>query len=176
MIGATTTLLAFTIVILLGAAFSGLDLSKLFSHPRDYAHDEPWRVAICSVVAMVLSFGIAALAPRVMFKRPKNPDVGSYNSDTVWLDSFEKERPGNKAVGIAAELQDGLRIVGILRAFTPTEGDDREIRLGQIKVTKPGKQTVEFPKDNFLILRESQLRYMIGEYVSKAGDASNSAS
>jgi len=50
MIGATTTLTAAIIVVLLGGAIGELDLGQLLPHPKDYVHEEPWRVAIASAV------------------------------------------------------------------------------------------------------------------------------
>ncbi|HYQ78737.1 MAG TPA: DUF6338 family protein [Solirubrobacterales bacterium] len=167
-IGATTTLFAVIAVVLVGGLLGGLDLGDLLNHPRDYVKEEPWRVAIGAVAAIVLSFVIADVVPRWRYPRSKSKDKSAYRQHTIWYDAFEKERPADKSVSVSIELQDGLRLSGVLVGFSPTEGDDRELMLRPVVMLRPGLKAVALPKDQFLLLRESQVRFLLGEYAPLA--------
>lgn len=167
-IGATTTLFGVIIVVLIGSLFGWLDLSELLNHPRDYARQEPWRVAVGGIAAILLSFVIADLVPRWRYPRSKSTDKSSYRQHTIWFDAFEKKRPTEKSVSISLELADGMQVSGILRAFSPTEGDDRELLLEPAILRRPGLDAVSLPEDQFLVLRENQVRYLVGEYTPLA--------
>jgi hypothetical protein len=167
--GATTTFFAVLVVLLLAGVIDfigleALDLSKLFGEPGAYAKDEPWRCVASASVAAVLSFVIADQAARRLHPISEG-GATTYQQHTVWWDSFSQLRPEGKSVSISAELSGGIQLSGILRGFTPTESDDRELKVQRVVLRRAGTPPAEFPKDHFLLLRESQLRYLIGEYV-----------
>jgi hypothetical protein len=167
MIGATTTLVAVVIVVLLGGALGGLDLSQLLPHPKQYVDDEPWRVALGAAVALALSFLIAYLAPLLIANNASHTEGWSYYDRSIWLRTFEDDRPKDKGVAIAARLKAGTDVIGTLTGFTPVEAEDREMRLQQLSVGEPGKTPVPLTHDAFMVLRESEISFMIGEYVDK---------
>lgn len=169
-LGAATTLFAVIIVILVAGLIqwlgfgSPLDLGELLNHPRDYAKAEPWRVAIGGIVAIVLSFVIADIVPRWRYPQSKSKGKGNYRQRTIWFDAFEKERPEDRSVSVVVELVNGIQMSGILRGFSPTEGDDRELKIQPVVLRRPGLEAWQAPSDQFMVLRESQVRYLIGEY------------
>jgi hypothetical protein len=163
-IGATTTLFAVITVVLLGGLLGELDLGDLLNHPPDYVKEEPWRVAIGVVVAILLSFVIADVVPRWRYPKSKSKDKSSYRQHTIWYDAFEKERPTEKSVSVSIELQDGLQLSGVLVGFSPTEGDDRELMLRPVVMMRPGLEAVALPEDQFILLRENQVKFLLGEY------------
>lgn len=164
MIGSATSLFAVLVVVLFAGAIGQFDLGEFFKGPGDYVKSEPWRIVGCGFVAAVLSFVFADLAARILNPKSKKPDQSAYRQHTIWFDSFEKERPKDKTVSVAIELSDGVQLSGILRAFSPTESDDRELKLQPFTIRRPGQAVTEFPEDQFLVLRESQVRYLAGEY------------
>jgi len=168
--GATTTFFAVLVVLLVAGAidFIGpelLDLGRLFGEPGDYAADEPWRCVACGFAAAVLSFVIADLAARRLHPKPEGEGANSYKPHTIWWESFSECLPEKQSVAISAELSSGLQVVGILRGFTPTESDDRELRLQPVVWKRPGGQATKLPEDQFMILRESQVNFLVSRYV-----------
>jgi Family of unknown function (DUF6338) len=165
MVGSATTLLGLLVVASgAGALFNFLDLSQLLNHPKDYVKEDPHTVVGCFLIAVALSFVIADTAARFLYRKPKNPRDSAYRQHTIWFDSFEKERPGDKAVSVSAELANGLQLSGILRGFTPTEDDNRELRVQPVVLRRSGAPPTRLPDDQFVLLRESQVVYLIGEY------------
>jgi hypothetical protein len=172
-IGAGLTVAAVCIVVLISGLVEWissealLDLGELLDHPGHYAQAEPWRIVIAAVVAVVASFLLAYLLPPRLVKKPGEKDGPGYYEHSAWLQFFLDARPDGRRVALAAQFKDGHKAVGILAGFTPTEVEDRELVLQKVQVTAPGKPPVSFDTDNFLMIRESQISWVIGEYVGE---------
>jgi hypothetical protein len=164
MVGAATTLLAVLIVAFVaGVPLHILDLSRLLNEPKEYVKDEPHAVVGYFLVAVLLSYAIAFSGGRWLRPKAKVGD-GAYRGHTIWFDYFDEDRPGDKAVSVSVELTNGIQLSGILDGFTPTDADDRELSLMPATLRRPGGEPVKLPDNQFVILRESQVAYLVGEY------------
>jgi uncharacterized protein DUF6338 len=175
-IGAVLTLAAVGLVLLVAGLIEilfgakALDLDELFNHPGDYAKSEPWRIVLASFAAIAGSFGLAFVVPPIIVKEPKDHEGAGYYEHSAWLKNFLEEKPESNGVAIAAQFKDGYKAVGILTGFTPTQTEDREMVLQKLKIGSTNAPLRPFPADNFLIIRESQISWMVGEYVAKTED------
>jgi hypothetical protein len=173
-VGAILTLVAVMAVVLVAGllhrvfSWDLLDIGELLNHPGKYAKAEPWRIVIGSVAAIALSFAFAFFLPKVLIKEPGEKEGMSYYEHSAWLRYFLEHKPAGRRIAVAAQFKDGYKAVGILTAFTPTQVDDRELVLQKVQVNAKGQPPVHFATDNFLIIRESQISWMIGEYVAKS--------
>jgi hypothetical protein len=173
-VGAVLTLAAVGIVLLLAGLIEllfgakALDLDELFKHPGDYAKAEPWRIVIASFFAITVSFGLAFAVPSIIAKGSKDDGGAGYYEHSAWLKKFLEEKPEDKAVAVAAQFKDGYKAVGILVGFTPTQTEDREMILQKLQIGSTQVPLRSFPADNFLIVRESQVSWLVGEYVAKS--------
>jgi len=173
--GATTTFFAVLLVLLLAGLIDlvgpeAIDVGSLLGEPGQYVKDEPWRCVFFGLMATVLSFVIADQAGRRFGAKVEGDDDSTYGHHTIWWDSFTKLRPDGKGVSVSAELSGGLKLSGILRGFTPTESDDRELKVGRLVLQRGQSKPVKFPEDQFMLLRESQVNYLIAEYVADDKD------
>lgn len=172
-IGAVLTLVAVGLVLLVAGLVEvlfgtkALDLNELFNHPGDYVKAEPWRVVFAGFAAIAGSFGLAFVLPPIIVKEPKGDEEAGYYEHSAWLKCFFEDKPEGKAVAIALQFKDGYKAVGILTGFTPTQTEDRELMLRKLKIGSTTAPLRSFPADNFLIIRESQISWMVGEYVAK---------
>lgn len=178
-IGAVLTLAAVGLVLLAAGLIEvlfgakALDLDELLNHPGDYAKAEPWRIVLASFAAIAGSFGLAYVVPPIIVKERQGDGEAEYYEHSAWLRNFFEEKPEGKAVAVAVQFKDGYKAVGILTGFTPTHTEDREMILEKLKIGSTTAPLRSFPADNFLIVRESQISWMVGEYVAQtASDAS----
>jgi hypothetical protein len=170
--GATTTFLALLLCLLLAGlaeliGWEAIDVGSLLGEPGEYVKVEPWRCVIFGLLAAVVSFAIADLAGKHQIgqiKTDASDDAAAYRNRTIWWETFNN-RPKGKSVAISAELSSGLMLSGILRGYTPTEADDRELKVGRVVLRRGNSEPVKASKDEFMLLRESQLNYLLAEYV-----------
>lgn len=177
MTGEAATIAALLLVVLVAQILGVLDLGSLFENPGEYAKHHPGKVVGCGVIALGLSYVLADTGARLLYR--KQPGRGVYKQHTIWYDAFEVNRPDGAGVLVTAELNDGFQISGALRRFTAEDCDDRELELAlPIATRRPGGKAEMVSDGDFLILRESQLKYAIGQYVpaiEDPGRASTSA-
>jgi hypothetical protein len=166
-IGSVTTLLALLMVGLVADLASLLDAGALLEGPGKYAEEHTAAVIGCGAATILVSFGIAEGTARLVTMDRKNGQEEKYSQDTIWRKAFDIERPADRAVTVSLEFNDGLRISGDLRGYTPTDADDRELLLNDCQVRRPGHEEVE-AVDGFIIVRESQVKLLTATYAPVA--------
>lgn len=166
-IGSVTTLFALLAVGLATDLASILDAGALLEGPGKYAEEHTAAVIGCGAATILVSFGIAEGAARLAtMDRKKDPDE-KYSQDTIWRKAFDVERPRDRAVTVSLEFNDGLRISGDLRGYTPTDADDRELLLKNCRVRRRGHDEDE-AVDGFIVVRESQVKLLTATYAPLA--------
>lgn len=166
-IGSVTTLLALLVVGLAADLACILDAGALLEGPGKYAEEHTAAVIGCGAATILVSFGSAEGAARLVTMDRENGPEEKYSQDTIWRKAFDIERPHDRAVTVSLEFNDGLRISGDLRGYTPTDADDRELFLKDCRVRRPGHDEDEVV-DGFIIVRESQVKLLTATYAPLA--------
>lgn len=124
----------------------------------------PWRVLLSATLALVLSFGLAALAGwwwvRKFGRQPVRIREGS-----AWVGVLAAKRDGKPAF-LAVELEDGRLIEGVFRTVSVAEDPDRDaLALRRpILVTGPnGAPRTEVDED-FVLIPRSVVKAVHGTY------------
>lgn len=162
-IGAATSLVACTLVLMLTRWWGVVDAGALADDPGRYLLFHPVRVLGPTLAAFGLSWAIAWVVAQLMFAKSE-PMVDP--AATVWGRTFWDSRPSEQHVVVATvELKDRRRVAGQLSGFSIELEDSRELALARpIAASLPGQPLVEV-EDDFVILREEQIASIAGNYV-----------
>lgn len=168
MAGEAATLASVLLVGLIAQQTGLLDVGALLRHPGDYVRDSSGRVIGCALAALILSYVVADLAARLLYRVPsdkQSQERGVYRQHTIWYDALERNRPNGCGVVATIEMADGCQFLGSLAGFTPTDVDNRELALeGKIAIRRPGREAELFTGGDFILIREDQVEYVAGRY------------
>ena len=161
--GALTTLVAVTAVLLIGGHLDELDVPELVDEPREYLATESIQVLLAVLATLVLSYISAGLIAAAIFVRPGKRSV---RAGEAWYVKFEIDRPEGKAVAMSAELRDGRTVSGSLRSHSVGDSDRKDLAInGPIFVSFPGGPTVRTQYE-FLLLEAEEIVSIAGSYVA----------
>jgi hypothetical protein len=140
-----------------------LDTEALVDDSVAYLVQHPFRGFGTFLFALILSYGAAAAASYVRFR--KDPAVIRPGM-TMWHAVFWSDRPSKKHEAIVTlELRTGGKVTGVLRGFTAEFEENREIALRAPLSYQPvGADKPEPLSDKFLLFREEDIAYSAGRY------------
>lgn len=176
-VGAVATTIAACVVLAATDLAGWIDTPRLFSHSKRYFEVHPLRVLACVFMTLALSYVGVALpwVVREVTKRRRGAEPAAIHKPGAagWQEVFVTRRPANTTLVATAELSDGRKVIGQVLGFSSIAHDNRELTLG-----KPlaGGNPVEKLDDDFIVLREQDIKYVTVRYLSKeSGDATNRA-
>ena len=173
--GSLATVVAVVVALIAGNATGFLDLHELAMHPDRYLVESPENAGLALLIVLVVSYGLAwALAANVPGKGPRVfPDSG-------WYAAFERKRPKDRAIVATAELRDGRKLTGLIKAFTAEQMpvDERELTLERTSVSRmlvlmPGSEQAEELDEDFIVLRGSEIVYVAATFAPRAGSSAS---
>lgn len=140
-----------------------IEKSRLASEGGHYFLLQPTRGLGALLLFFLLAYLGAWLAARIWcLGLPKS----RHPAATGWQLAFADRREDRSDLTIlTVEMADGRRVTGVLGDFTGTAGDDRELVLVPPLAVQVEHSTkaVEL-NDNFLVLREAEIRAITGRY------------
>ena len=157
--GSVATLIGTMSALVVGHATGFLSLRALSVHPGRYLIRHPGDTSLGLLLALSVSYGLAALVAA------RGPGRGArVYPDSAWYAMFERRAPADHVNVATVELKDGRKLTGIVVAFTaePTPVDDRELTLGgsvndRIKFQAPGSSDSADLLDDYIVLRGSEI-------------------
>jgi hypothetical protein len=168
--GSLATLVGVVAALGVGDLAGFLDLHDLATTPGDYLVENPGKAALALAIVFVVSYGLAALLATV--PPGKGPRVFP---DSGWYAAFERKRPKDHAIVATAELRDGRKLTGLVKAFTAEQMpvDERELTLertsvSQMQVLMPGAEEAQALTEDFIVLRGSEIVYVAASFVPRA--------
>jgi hypothetical protein len=163
-VGAATSLAAATLVLLVFRWFDVVDLQALADEPGRYVLLQPARGLGTLLATFAASCGLAWLAAQIVFVRK---ETVFHPAGTAWAKVFWDDRPSSEhAVLVIVELIDGRRIIGPVSGFTSEMEENRELALRRPIAVRAGADAeIMVTDDDFLIIREDQIRSISGRYI-----------
>lgn len=164
--GALAAVLSAMLVLAVSSFIGLIDENALAKDAGKYIVTEPLRGFGPILAYFALAYGVAwGFARAVHRGKPRTVDPAG----TAWLSLLYNKRPKPTMPVLTVELQDGRRIVGVLESFTAQLEESRELGLaGPLFVRPWADAPLEPMEDDFLILREAEIRYISGRYVDAA--------
>jgi len=165
-IGASFSVLAAILVLLLAHETAWIDTKALANETTLYVLQNPLRAPAALATVFVLGYAGAGVTARLLY-RGKNPRIQP--GFVPWHRVFLQDRPNDdSSVFVTVYMRDGSKIAGTLGAYTLEHGDNREIAL-VAPMAKQLKEAVAEPLDEaFVVLREEDVLYMTGHYITGA--------
>ncbi|MGH2942007.1 MAG: DUF6338 family protein [Solirubrobacteraceae bacterium] len=166
-VGAATSLIAATLVLLGSRWLEVVDVSALLDDPGRYLLLHPARGLGPMLVTFGLSCVLAWAAGRLLFVRRESV---FHPGSTAWIEAMWDARPSEgHFVLVTVELIDGRRVAGLVRGFTTELDDNREIALHRPIGAQANQNTKMVETgDDFLVLREKQIASIAGRYIPPA--------
>jgi hypothetical protein len=163
-IGATFSVLAAILVLLLARETSWLEPKALADSTTIYVLRNPLRAPVAFATVFVLGYAGAAAAAHLIYRR-KNPLIQP--GLAPWHRVFLQDRPGNESsVFVTVHMRDGKRIAGALGAYTLEHAENREVALvAPIAIQEDEAQQATVARESFVVLREADVLYMTGHYI-----------
>jgi Family of unknown function (DUF6338) len=167
--GSLATLVAVVVALIFGNLTGFLDLHELAVHPGHYLVESPENAGLALLIVALVSYGLAwALATNA-------PGKGSrVFPDSGWYAAFERKRPRDHAIVATAELRDGRKLTGLVKAFTAEQMpvDERELTLERTSVSRmlvlmPGSELPQELDEDFIVLRGSEIVYVAATFVPR---------
>lgn len=162
-IGVVVSAAAAMVAIGIAQKIGLLDTGALVKDAPAYLVQHPFRGFGTFLFALALSYGVAAGASYVRFR--KEPSVIRPGM-TMWHAVFWNDRPSEEHEAIVTlELRAGGKVTGVLRGFTAEFEENREIALrAPLSYQPPGGGVPEPLSDAFLLFREDDIAYSAGRY------------
>jgi hypothetical protein len=164
-VGAATSLIAVTIVLILGRELNLIDPTGFADDPGTYVIEHPLRALGSLLAVFLLSCLLSWLAALAVFA--KRAAVFEPAGST-WARMFHEDKPQDDTEVIATvELIDGRRLAGRVRSYTAQLEDDREIALkGLLGAAPSNTAPLQAMSCDFIIVRESQVATIAGVYLT----------
>jgi Family of unknown function (DUF6338) len=163
-VGASFSVLAAIIVLLISDATSWLNAKALADETAHYALQHPLRGPAALAAVFVIGYAGAAIAAHLLYPSKQ----GRVRPGAVpWHHVFLDDRPDESAVFVTAHLRDGKKIAGVLAAYSLEQDDNREIALVAPLALQINNDPPKRLEQSFVILRESDLLYIAGHYLGR---------
>jgi hypothetical protein len=164
-VGASFSVLAAIIVLLVSHATSWLDSRALADEAAHYALQDPLRAPAALAAVFVLGYVGAATAAHLIYPSKK----GHVRPGALpWHRVFLEERPSDdSAVFVTVHMRDGRKIAGALGAYTLEQADNREIALVSPMAIQAQEGSATRLDESFVVLREADVLYVTGHYLPK---------
>jgi hypothetical protein len=162
-VGTLTSLLSAMLVLGLVRVKHFVDPSVLSAEGPRYLVRHPFRGFGGLAAMFALSSAMAFFLARVLHRsQADHLETGT----SVWYRVLWKGRPTqNHLPLITVDLKDGRRVVGVLRTFTASVEENRELALSKpIAAGIPANGPLQRTKDEFVILREEEIASVSGVY------------
>jgi Family of unknown function (DUF6338) len=175
-VGSAATVAAAAIWLGIGELVHALEAGRLLTDTDAYFDDEPGAIVAFVLLSLATSYALAIGAATILYKgiqHGKPPKSFSENT-TGWVQAMFSERPHENTVVLAVvELSDGKKVSGVVRGFTAESGENRELRLtAPIAITRAKDGLLEEADSlDFVLLRERDIRSIIGRYVPGKNDS-----
>lgn len=165
-IGASFSVLAAIVVLLISDATSWLNSKDLADETAHYALQSPLRAPAALATVFVLGYVGAAIAAHLIHPRR----MGRVQPGAVpWHHVFLEKRPSDdSAVFVTVHMRDGKKIAGTLSAYSLEQADNREIALIAPLALQPSDGNAARLEESFVVLREKDVLYMTGHYLERA--------
>jgi hypothetical protein len=165
-IGASFSVLAAIVVLLVAHATSWLDPKALANETTLYVLRDPLRAPAALATVFVLGYAGAGATAHLIYPRKK----GRIQPGAVpWHRVFLQERPDDdSSVFVTVHMRDGTKIAGALDSYTLEHGDNREIALVAPMAKQLKDATAEPLTEDFVVLREADVLYITGHYMTEA--------
>jgi hypothetical protein len=178
--GAVASTISLTATLILADLTNAIDVSALIERSKTYFADHAVAALCAGLVATLLAYLVAFAAG---FARHRSKQAAVWPGRTIWLDVLWHKRPTQDHTALTTiELRDGRVLIGMLYGFTAQDAENREIALRAPLAAKPGPHGLfELLRDEFILLREEEVRYVSGKYwaadsaAEDRGDASSPA-
>ncbi len=161
--GAFFTIVAAMIVLTIGHPTHWLDVRRLAAHATSYLVQHPGRALSAIAALYALSFALAALAARILYR---NTTAQIKPGAVPWHHILLQERPEGATTFVVLSLRDGSEVGGVLSAYS-LGGDNREIALVTPMAIRPADGSdPQLLSEDFVLLRESDVARVRGHYVT----------
>lgn len=164
-IGASFSVLAAIVVLLVSRATSWLDPKALAGEAAHYALQDPLRAPAALATVFVLGYAGAAIAAHLIYPSKK----GHVRPGAVpWHRVFLEDRPSDdSSVFVTVHMRDGKKIAGALAAYTLEQADNREIALVAPMAMQPKEGDATPLSESFVVVREADVLYVSGHYIGQ---------
>ena len=123
LVGALSSVVALLVLLIIAQATGFLDLGRILEHGTDYLANEPIKVLVSLVAALLLALVFAVVAA-LWVHRKQEPSLRP--NRPVWLEVERKAREGGNPAFVAIQLRDGRVLEGFADAYSVvTAGDER---------------------------------------------------
>lgn len=123
LVGALSSAVALLVLLIVAQATGFLDLRRALEHGKDYLANEPVKVLVSLVAALLLALAFAVIAAWFVHRKQK-PSLRP--NRPVWLEVERKAREGANPAFVAIQLRDGRVLEGFADAYSVvTAGDER---------------------------------------------------
>ncbi|MGA8744326.1 MAG: DUF6338 family protein [Solirubrobacterales bacterium] len=164
-IGALFSVVAAGIVLSFSKASGFLDTNALADDFNSYLLTEPARSFTCLVAFYGLAY-MAAWAVAALRHRGEN----DFKPDgSAWYQAFANGCPADSVPFLTVELNDGRWIAGAYKKATVERDENRELCLQRPLgiAAKAGAPMEDEPHDDFVLLREKEIRQIKGRYMKR---------
>ena len=164
-VGASFSVLAAIIVLLVSHETSWLNSTALADEAAHYALQDPLRAPAALAAVFVLGYAGAAIAAHLIYPSKK----GHVRPGAVpWHRVFLEDRPNDdSAVFVTVHMRDGNKIAGALGAYTLEQAENREIALVSPMAIQPKEGNATRLGESFVVLREADVLYVSGHYLTR---------
>jgi hypothetical protein len=171
-IGASCTVISAGLLFAAADALGFVDVGRLLTSTSDYFKEEPGQVLGLGILSLTASYGLGLGSALLVDPRPQREAGGRpgfFENATAWSQTMWEQRPRDHAVLATVELRDGRKILGLVGGFTAETEDNRELFLvGPIALQRTQASRLERVDEQFAVLREQDIQWLVGRYVPAA--------
>lgn len=162
-IGALASVVSAGVVLAIGKATNVLDTQKLAEDINTYLLTEPAR----AFGALIVFYGLAYVGAWTV-AAVRHWSDGDFTPDgSAWYQAFARGCPEGSIPFLTIELKDGRWVAGAYKKATVERDDNRELCLQKPLgfAQSAGSEMKPEPHDEFLLLREDEIRQIKGRYL-----------
>jgi hypothetical protein len=162
-VGVLTSVLACVAVLAVGEVTPGLLTIRDVADGSAALRVRAWSVVGSAALALVVSFGLAALAGRLWVRR--TAPHSQIREGSAWSEILAAKRDGKPAY-LSVELEDGRLVEGVFRAVSVAEEPARDtLALRRpIRVCPAGSTTRTDVDEEFVLIPRSIIKAAHGTY------------
>lgn len=162
-IGALASVASAGAVLVVGKLTKLLNTGQLAEDFNSYLLTEPGR----SFGSLIVFYGLAYFGAWAAATIRHRGDSDFRPDGSAWYQAFAQSCPADAVPFLTVELKDGRWIAGAYKDATVERDDNRELCLQQPLGAAPraGAQMRPEPNDEFVLLREEDIRQIKGRYL-----------